>query len=113
MDLKFIFLYFAAISAIAAVMTIADKIFAVRGKRRLSENSLLCVAALGGSVSMFICMLIIRHKTKHIKFMAGLPLIIILQSLFITFILFFYTELKGYKCYFRFCIFVLFYILRA
>ena len=66
MDLKFIFLYFAAISTIAAVMTIADKIFAVRGKRRLSENSLLCVAALGGSVSMFICMLIIRNKTYKI-----------------------------------------------
>ena len=95
MDLKFIFLYFAAISAIAAVMTIADKIFAVRGKRRLSENSLLCVAALGGSVSMFICMLIIRHKTKHIKFMAGLPLIIILQSLFITFVLLFLHRIKG------------------
>ncbi|PWM66750.1 MAG: DUF1294 domain-containing protein [Clostridiales bacterium] len=95
MDLKFIFLYFAAISVVAAVMALADKFFAVRGKRRLSEKSLLCVAALGGAVSMFTCMLIIRHKTKHIKFMAGLPIIIILQSLFITFVLLFLHRIKG------------------
>ena len=37
----------------------------------------------------------LRHKTKHIKFMAGLPLIIILQSLFITFVLLFLHRIKG------------------
>jgi uncharacterized membrane protein YsdA (DUF1294 family) len=34
---------------------------------------------LGGSVMMFIVMRIIRHKTRHNKFMLGIPLIILLQ----------------------------------
>ena len=37
------------------------------------------VSALGGSVAMMSTMLIIRHKTKHHKFMYGIPVIIIIQ----------------------------------
>jgi uncharacterized membrane protein YsdA (DUF1294 family) len=35
---------------------------------------------LGGSVAMFITMQIIRHKTKHVKFMLGIPVIMVLQA---------------------------------
>ncbi len=35
---------------------------------------------------MFLTMLLIRHKTKHIKFMAGIPLIILLQIVFAAFV---------------------------
>ena len=28
---------------------------------------------------MFVTMLLIRHKTKHVKFMLGIPLILVLQ----------------------------------
>ena len=37
------------------------------------------VAALGGSVAMYITMQTIRHKTQHPKFMIGIPAIMILQ----------------------------------
>jgi uncharacterized membrane protein YsdA (DUF1294 family) len=30
---------------------------------------------------MFATMLIIRHKTKHVKFMLGIPVIMILQAI--------------------------------
>ena len=30
--------------------------------------------------AMLVAMLIIRHKTRHLKFMLGLPLIILLQA---------------------------------
>jgi uncharacterized membrane protein YsdA (DUF1294 family) len=43
------------------------------------ENTLLLVAVLGGSVAMLLTMHIIRHKTKHAKFMAGIPVIIAVQ----------------------------------
>ena len=39
----------------------------------------MLVSALGGSVTMYITMLIIRHKTRHIKFMLGIPVIIMIQ----------------------------------
>ena len=37
------------------------------------------LAACGGSVAMYVCMKLIRHKTKHLSFMLGLPAIIIAQ----------------------------------
>lgn len=40
---------------------------------------LLLFSALGGSLAMFITMLLIRHKTNHMKFMLGIPLIIVIQ----------------------------------
>ena len=43
------------------------------------KKVLLLFSALGGSVAMFITMLIIRHKTKHVKFMLGIPIIMIVQ----------------------------------
>ena len=76
---KYIYIYLAVISFIAIVVTIADKSKAKRHKWRIPEASLLGISALGGSVAMFVTMLVIRHKTKHVKFMLGIPLIIALQ----------------------------------
>ncbi|MBQ9079872.1 MAG: DUF1294 domain-containing protein [Clostridia bacterium] len=74
------FIYLAAISLIAVVVTCYDKIAATkRPKHRTPEATLLFISALGGSVAMFITMQIIRHKTKHKKFMIGIPVIIVLQ----------------------------------
>ena len=79
--------YFIVISVLAVITTILDKHFAIKGKHRISENSLMCISALGGGFCMYITMLLIRHKTRHIKFMAGIPLIIVVQIAFLAFIL--------------------------
>ena len=72
-------LYLVIISVIAVVITLYDKAIAGSGKRRIPENTLLLISALGGSVAMLITMYLIRHKTKHAKFMIGIPVIIVLQ----------------------------------
>lgn len=73
--------YLIAISIISIVVCIYDKIAAKHNPRhRTREATLLLLSALGGSVAMLGTMLIIRHKTKHIKFMLGIPLIMILQA---------------------------------
>lgn len=73
--------YLAAISLISMIVCIYDKIAAKHNpKHRTREATLLLLSALGGSVAMFATMLIIRHKTKHIKFMLGIPVIILLQA---------------------------------
>jgi uncharacterized membrane protein YsdA (DUF1294 family) len=46
--------------------------------QRLGEVGTSAVS-IGGSVAMFVTMQLIRHKTKHVKFMLGIPLIIIAQ----------------------------------
>ena len=71
--------YFALISIIAIIVTVADKVKAKTGAWRVKESTLLILSAIGGSVAMFITMQVIRHKTKHPKFMIGIPLIIAVQ----------------------------------
>ena len=74
-------IYIAAISLISVVVCIYDKIAAKHmQKHRTRERTLLLLSALGGSVAMLLTMLIIRHKTKHMKFMVGIPLIIVAQT---------------------------------
>lgn len=81
-----IYLYFALISVIAFVITVYDKVISKRpGVRRVPEATLLIISALGGSLCMFATMLLIRHKTKHAKFMIGIPLIMLLQAGIIVF----------------------------
>ena len=84
--------YLIAISIIAIVVTIYDKLIAGSGKRRVPENTLLIIAALGGSDAMYITMQIIRHKTQHKKFMIGIPIIMVLQA--ILFALYLYWRSK-------------------
>ena len=72
-------LYLAVISLVAIIMTVSDKRRARQHRWRISEAALLLVSALGGSVAMLLTMLLIHHKTKHLKFMLGIPLIIVAQ----------------------------------
>lgn len=78
--MKFLLGYLAVISVISIIVCIYDKIAAKHNpKHRTREATLLLLSALGGSVAMFVTMQLIRHKTKHIKFMLGIPLIIVAQ----------------------------------
>ena len=86
------FKYLIVISAISVVLTVLDKIAAQRRAMRVPEAVLLLFAALGGSVSMFVTMLIIRHKTQHLKFMVGIPVIFILQIAAFLFAVWRFTE---------------------
>ena len=75
------FAYIAVISLCSIVVCVYDKKISKRNnvKLRIPEKSLFIWSALGGSVAMFITMRLIRHKTKHISFMVGIPVIIVLQ----------------------------------
>jgi len=67
------------IGIIAAHLTRKDKKAAENEKWRVKEATLMTVAALGGSLAMLITMRCVRHKTKHKKFMIGIPIIIFFQ----------------------------------
>ena len=58
---------------------LADKLKAKRGAWRIPEATLLGIAAVGGSIGALIGMYLFRHKTRHLKFTLGLPLILCLQ----------------------------------
>ena len=76
--------YIIFISSVAFVVTCYDKIAAKKlPKHRTPEKTLLGISALGGSAAMLFTMLLIRHKTKHVKFMLGIPIIILIQAVLI------------------------------
>ena len=72
-------IYFLAISLITAIVTAIDKHKAKKGAFRISEATLFLLAVIGGSLSEYLTMRAIRHKTLHKRFMIGLPLIMLLQ----------------------------------
>ncbi len=86
--LLFLLGYLLIISVVAVCVTVYDKWAAKRRpKERTRESTLLLISALGGSIAMLLTMLGIRHKTKHVKFMLGIPLILIAQIAVITILL--------------------------
>ncbi len=79
-------IYIGVISLVSMVVTISDKVSSQKGRWRVSENMLLLLSALGGSLAMYITMQIIRHKTRHIKFMLGIPIILLFQGIVIGYL---------------------------
>ncbi len=72
--------YLAAVSLIAILLTVYDKVAAKAFQRhRVPEAVLLLVSVMGGSFPMLITMLLVRHKTRHRRFMVGIPAIIAVQ----------------------------------
>lgn len=79
--LQIFLVYLILINIISVIVTIVDKVCAIKHIWRVRERTLLILSAVGGSVSMFVTMQIIRHKTRHLKFMLGIPAIFIVQCL--------------------------------
>lgn len=81
---EYFIIYILCISLVTAIITAYDKRAAKKyPKHRVPENVLLMLAIAGGSVAELLTMLKIRHKTKHKKFMIGLPVSIVLQTIVI------------------------------
>ena len=82
----FFLIYIGVISLISMIVTVSDKAKSRKGQWRVPEKTLLILSALGGSLAMYITMQIIRHKTRHIKFMLGIPIIMFFQAIVIWYL---------------------------
>ena len=74
-----VLLYLIIVNAAAFLLMLADKLKAKRGAWRIPEATLMGIAAIGGSIGALAGMYLFRHKTKHIKFTLGIPVILIGQ----------------------------------
>ena len=84
----FLIAYFVIISIVAVIITCYDKHCAIRDKWRVKERTLIIVSALGGGIAMYVTMQLIRHKTKKLKFMLGIPLIVIAEIFLLGLVMF-------------------------
>ena len=65
-----------------------DKWKAKHDSWRIPEKTLFLSAILGGSVGALAGMFLFRHKTKHLSFTVGMPLILAAQIVLVLFLAF-------------------------
>ena len=86
MLLKILLVYLFIINAAGFILMLVDKIKAKKNIWRIREVTLFLVAVLGGSMGSLLGMYTFRHKTKHIQFALGMPLILAVQIIAVIFI---------------------------
>jgi len=84
--MKLLVIYLILINALGLILMLTDKIKARKNLWRIPEATLMWVAGLGGSLGVFAGMRLFRHKTLHIKFSLGVPVILAVQVLLIILI---------------------------
>ncbi|OIJ18588.1 hypothetical protein BKP45_12005 [Anaerobacillus alkalidiazotrophicus] len=62
-----------------------DKQKAIKGQWRISERKFFLLAIIGGSVGIMLGMRAFRHKTKHNSFRIGMPVIMIIQIVLMSY----------------------------
>ena len=76
-------IYLLLINAAGFCIMLYDKYLAKNNLWRIPEKTLLGIAAFGGSIGCLVGMYVARHKTKHLKFTLGIPMIILVQILIV------------------------------
>jgi len=71
--------YFAAVNVAAFLLMAADKRRAGTGRRRIPESRLFAAALLGGGAGGWAGMRVWRHKTRHARFVWGMPVLAVLD----------------------------------
>ena len=71
--------YLILINAIGFLLMLSDKRKAQKNLWRIPESTLFGVSIIGGSLGVIGGMYAFRHKTKHLSFTMGIPVILALQ----------------------------------
>ncbi|OIV42453.1 DUF1294 domain-containing protein [Flavobacterium johnsoniae] len=72
-------LYFLFINIILFILAGYDKYLARKGKRRIPENTLFFLEAIGGTIGLLTAMLLFRHKTSKTSFIVKFTLLFLIQ----------------------------------
>ena len=80
-------IYFVGINLVTFLLYGVDKWKARKGRWRIPEDSLIWLAVAGGSIGALGAMFLFRHKTRHLKFILGIPAILLLQVLLVFWLL--------------------------
>lgn len=71
--------YLCIINAISLLLMLIDKHKARKNHWRIPEHTLLGISVIGGSLGGLIGMYLFRHKTQHLRFSIGIPMMLIIQ----------------------------------
>lgn len=86
--MRFLWIYMIAINIGSFLVMRHDKSQAKKSRQRVPEKTLFILAVLGGALGIWGGMQVFRHKTKHLSFVLGVPVLFIWNVAF-----FFYVTL--------------------
>ena len=81
--IKLILTYLVIINIAAFIAFGIDKWRARNNAWRIPETTLFLLAIIGGSIGAEIGMHVWHHKTRHLSFIIGIPIILLLQIIVI------------------------------
>ena len=84
--MELILLYLIIINAAGFLLMLVDKYQARKKLWRIPESTLMTIAAIGGSLGCLAGMYTFRHKTRHSKFVVGIPVILANQVAIIVYL---------------------------
>lgn len=80
-------LFFGAVNTMAFLLMLWDKTQSRKnGAERISEGMLFFMATLFGSVGVYLGMFVFRHKTRKWYFVIGIPMLILENLAFLSFV---------------------------
>ncbi|UNL84452.1 DUF1294 domain-containing protein [Priestia koreensis] len=83
-NVELVWIYLLVINLVGFFVMWTDKRRAIRHEWRIAEKTIWIVSivfgALGTTIGMFAC----RHKTKHVQFKLGLPLLAIIDFILLV-----------------------------
>lgn len=85
--MKYLYGYLFVMNAVGFLIMLIDKRKAKKKLWRIPEKTIMSAAVSGGSIGVLLGMYILRHKTKHLKFTIGVPVILTVQILIAVFTL--------------------------
>lgn len=77
--IRIIIIYLLAVNLVSFALMGIDKRKAIKHVWRVPETALFLSAILGGSIGAWLGMYTFRHKTKHLRFVVGIPVNFVLQ----------------------------------
>lgn len=82
-----LFAYLIFINTVGFCLFAWDKKRAKQGDWRIREKDLLFCAIIGGSLGGLLAMYTFHHKTRHLKFQVGMPLLLLLQGVLLNYVI--------------------------
>jgi uncharacterized membrane protein YsdA (DUF1294 family) len=85
---KYLIYYLIIINLVGLIIMKVDKQKAIKHQYRISEKTLWIIAIIGGAVGTTLGMNLFRHKTKHLSFKIGFPILAIIETLLLLYYFF-------------------------
>ncbi len=79
--MKYVVSYLIIINFISFILVAIDKRKAIKNKYRISEKIFFIFSFIGGSLGTLLGMFQFHHKTKKLKFLIGIPILLLFNIL--------------------------------